>query len=140
MSKYGPWIDMRQVIASPMLAGTRTFDVERRLETITDVGGRTVTTTTWLRGVRGVIYPAGSNNVSREVALVLQGKGIVVVTMTRLYGVAKDGIEQRYQPDIVHFRDSRYQVVALEDYSEWADGFVQVPCASIDYVDVGPEA
>lgn len=139
MSKGGPWIDMSQVIASPMLAGTRTFDVERRQESVTEVGGRTVMVTTWLRGCRGVIYPASSNAVSREVALVLQGKGIVVVTTTRLFGVAKDGVAQRYQPDLVHFRGSVYQVVALEDYSEWGSGFVEVPCGTIDYVDLGPQ-
>lgn len=131
-----PWLNPGAVIASPFLAGTRAFTIQRRQQTV-GANGRTTVTQTNLIG-HGIIGPGGGG-VSRENSFQTQGKSITVVTRTRLYGVAADGSGQTFQPDRIVYRGDLFQVVSLTDMTEFGGGFVTAVCNSVDLVDQGPE-
>ena len=131
-----PWLNPGLAIASPFLSGTRTFNIERRQETIGS-NGRTMVTVTVLLG-HGTITP-GSGGVSREDSFETQGKSITVVTRMRLYGVAANGSGQVFQPDRIIWRGDKFQVASLNDMTEFGGGYVVAVCNSVDLVDQGPQ-
>ena len=132
-----PWLNPGAAIASPFLAGTRTLIVQRRAESVGS-NGRTIVTVTTL-SIQGIVTPTGNNGITRENSFQVQGKGITVATRTRLYGIALDQSLQAYQPDRILYRGDAFQVVNVQDATEFGGGWVLATCQSVDLVDQAPQ-
>lgn len=63
-------------------------------------------------------------------------KSVVVITRFALRGVSKDSNDNKsYTPDIVKWNNDFFVVIHVEDWSNYARGFVKATCTSIDSVD-----
>lgn len=130
-----PTLDVSDLLDDPDIAGD-TFEVIRRIETVTQQGRTGITEVS--QGMQvGAVYPTGSNSLSRQDAFQNGAKSISVVTTFRLRMAAQEGGVQ-FQPDIVVWEGDRYIVRELDDYSNYGAGFVRAGCTSIDFIDAPP--
>lgn len=132
-----PMIDISIALTSLMLADV--FMVIRRTETVDQYGESTITTQTFFP-VYGTVQAASSNDLKRLPDEQHQGKNLSIVTKFPLQGVAPG-----MQPDIIQWpmnnagaNADNFVVAYLDDYSQYAQGFVQAIARSIDMVDFTP--
>jgi len=132
-----PMIDISTALTSLMFVDV--FQVIRRTETIDQYGESTVTTQTFFP-VYGSVQAASNNDLKRLPDEQHQGKNISVVTKFPLQGVVAG-----YQPDIIQWpmnnggaNADSFVLAYLDDYSQFAQGFVQAICHSIDMADFTP--
>lgn len=130
-----PRLDPTRALSSPYLASK--FTVIRRPNTVSPTGVVVIGPTERLEGIGIITFPSASR-LQREDAYQIQGKMISVATKTRLYGAMRDKAGQQYQPDIILWRGDHYQVVSVDDWTNFGAGFVNALCASTDYVDEAP--
>jgi hypothetical protein len=108
----------------------------RRTQTVNDLGVAS-TTTVPTPSVPGVVYPSNENDLKRFPDLQIQSKAITVVCQFALRGESEvAGTE--FQPDVIVWSNDNYVVRALDDWSQYAAGFILAICTSIDLVDSPP--
>lgn len=113
-----------------------TFSVIRRTEVVNGFGVSTVTPAT-TSGLYGVLYPSNEDDLKRFPDLQIQSKAITVITRFALRGEAEtEGTE--FQPDIVAWGGDNFVVRAMDDWSQYAAGFILAICTSINLVDQPP--
>lgn len=131
-----PDLDVNDLILDPEVAATG-FQVLRRRETVTDQGRTSVNIATY--AAFGSIVPSGDNSLIREEGYGIGAKTINVITNFWLRHQAQDGPGgYRYQPDIVVWNGNKYLVKAVNDYSQFGQGFVEAECSSMDMIDQTP--
>lgn len=130
-----PLLDMSDVLTDPMFVDT--FSVNRRVQTVND-SGIASSTVQALPGINGVVYPSDENDLQRLPDLSIQTKAITVVTMFALRGES-EAAGSEYYPDIVVWNGDNFLVRHVNDYSNYAAGFILAVCTSIDLVDAPPE-
>lgn len=132
-----PMLDISVALTSLMFVDV--FQVVRRIETVDEFGESTVTLQTFFP-VYGSVQAASNNDLKRLPDEQHQGKNISVVTKFPLQGVTANG-----QPDLIQWPVNQnganadsFVVAYLDDYSQFAAGFVQAICHSIDMTDYAP--
>jgi hypothetical protein len=147
-----PLLDVSFAVCSPMLADS--FTVLRRTQTVNNFGIGSVASQT-ITPVYGVVAPSTENDLERFPDLEVQSKAITVITSFALRGEAEvagvrynaGGYNQggyggseaiSFQPDIVVWNNDNFLVRALEDWSQYAAGFILAICTSTDLVDQPP--
>ena len=132
-----PMIDMLVPLSNPYTLDF--FDVHRRKQIVNGYGEAAMSVEI-IPDVSGIVYPEGLADLSRRPEAQTNSKSIVAITRFALRSVStssEDGAV--YQPDIIVWRDDSFLVVRVEDYSNFADGFVKVTAAGIDMSDQAPE-
>jgi hypothetical protein len=124
-----PQLDVSLALTNPYTLDT--FSVLRRADTSNSFGEATLSTTTF-NNVRGVVYPEGDNRLQRLRDIQLQAKAICVITRFALRGSSKDGTGQNFQPDIVVWNGNNFIVELVDDYSQYAAGFIMATCVMTD--------
>lgn len=132
-----PMIDISTALTSLMFVDV--FQVTRRTETIDQYGESTVATQVFFP-VYGSVQAASNNDLKRLPDEQHQGKNISIVTKFPLQGVAPG-----MQPDLIQWpmnnggsNADNFVVAYLDDYSQFAAGFIQAIAHSIDMVDYTP--
>jgi hypothetical protein len=128
-------LDPTRALSSPYLA--QRFTVIRRPATVSTTGKVQIGPTERLDAIGVITFPSAAR-LQREDAYQIQGKAISIVTKTRLYGAMRDRAGQQYQPDVILWRGDHYQVVSVDDWTNFGAGFVNALAASTDYVDEAP--
>ena len=129
-------MDMTVALTNPY---TQTaFDVLRRKQ-ITNNFGEAKKEIEIVPGVRGVLYPEGSNDLDRKSDAQLQTKTITVLTMFAMRGESESANSGgKFQPDVIRWNANHFLVKRVEDYSKYARGFVKVTAHSFDMIDQAP--
>lgn len=84
----------------------------------------------------GGISPTGENSLVREEAFQTQSNAILVITDFPLRGASIDpGTNETYQPDLVFYKGSYYEVRTLDDYTSYGAGFIACECLQVTYRD-----
>lgn len=118
-----PSIDMRVALTNPITLDR--FNVLRRKQDV-NTAGRVVITTTLFNNVRGVVTPSLSmKDLQRMTNAQIQSKAIAIVTRFALRGETEDAGQQDFQPDIVFWHGNNFLIILVEDYSNYAAGFVR---------------
>lgn len=108
------------------------FTILRRTETL--VGGFPTYTTQTIAGQYGVITMASPNDLERMPEVDVSSKSIVIVTKSRLQ-LGSAGIKA----DIVQCMNGEtFQVVTVEDYSRYGQGYIWAIAKAVDYLDQPP--
>jgi hypothetical protein len=127
-------LDVSFAVTSAYLADS--FSVLRRTQTVNGFGIASVASQT-ITPVYGVVAPSNENDLNRFPDLEVQSKAITVITSFALRGEAEtEGTE--FAPDIVVWNNDNFLVRALDDWSQYAAGFILAICTSIDLVDQPP--
>lgn len=129
-----PLLDMSTVLDDPNIIDT--FAVLRRTEVVNNFGVSAVTAVS-TPGVYGVVYPSNENDLKRFPDLQVQAKALTVITRFALRGES-EASGSEFQPDVVVWNGDNFVVRALEDWSNYASGFILAICTSIDLVDQPP--
>ena len=117
------------------------FIVHRRTQ-IVDNYGESKISIEKIPLVRGVVFPEGLNDLARRPEAQINAKTLVFITRFALRGESKDSnTNSQYHPDLVEWRTNLFLVVRVEDWSNFARGFVRATCTSINSVDqaTGPK-
>lgn len=118
-----PTLDMRVALTNPMTLDK--FNVLRRSQSISD-SGRVNLTVTPFNNVRGIVTPSLSmKDLQRMTDAQIQSKAIAIVTRFALRGESEDSGHQDFQPDIVFWNNNNFLIILVEDYSNYAAGFVR---------------
>jgi hypothetical protein len=118
-----PPIDMRRGLTNPRTLDV--FNVLRRKQIVSDEGRISVETTPF-PDIRGVVTPNLSmKDLQRLSDEQLQGKAISITTQFALRGTSETVDQQNFQPDIVFWHGNNFVIVFVEDYSNYAAGFVK---------------
>jgi hypothetical protein len=128
-----PMLDVAVALTNPYTLDS--VNVYRRKQQINNFGeGKTQVTL--LTGVPGVVYPASKNDLDRREDAQRNAKSIVILSRFAMRGESEtiDGVS--YQPDIVVWRGGHFLIVTVEDYSNWARGFVKMTANAIDIQDL----
>jgi hypothetical protein len=129
-----PMLDFSEVLTDPMLLDS--FSVTRRQETVNNLGLSTITPTP-IAGLSGIVFPSDENDLKRFPDLQLQAKCITVITSFALRGESQASGSE-FQPDVVVWNGDNFLVRHIEDFSNYAAGFIKAICTSIDLVDQPP--
>ena len=127
-----PFLDVSDALSDPMTLDS--FLVHRRTETVDNFGLGKVSVEKIPQ--RGVVYPESLNDLARRPEAQINAKSLTVITRFALRGESKDSnTNAQYQPDLVEWHTDFFVVVHVEDWSNYARGFVKATCTSIDSVD-----
>jgi hypothetical protein len=126
-----PQVDIRVALTNPYTADR--FDVIRRADTTNNYGEQILNPTVFSNRY-GIVHPAsGYNDLQRMTDAQLQGKAIVVITRFALRGASQEAGEgASFQPDIVVWNNDNYLVQIVDDYSQFASGFMYCICTLLD--------
>jgi hypothetical protein len=130
-----PMLDVSVALTNPYTLDT--FTVTRRTEVVDGFGLSQVTPAS-IPGLYGVVYPSNEEDLKRFPDLQIQSKALTVITRFALRGEAEAANNTEFQPDIVVWGGNNFLVRALDDYSQYAAGFILAICTSIDLVDKPP--
>lgn len=122
-------LDLSRVLTNPRL--TTKFDVVRREQKV-NPGGRAKVEAKLYENVRGVLHPEGMNDLLRRPDSEIQEKSAKIFTRFPLRGESRQDPKQ-FQPDLVKWKGDAYVVIHVEDYSNYARGFV---CATLEAIDI----
>lgn len=129
-------LDMSQVLTNPVFLTK--FSVTRQNQVVNN-WGETKIETELIPIVRGVVYPEGPNGLARRPEAQTNAKTIVIFTRFALRGASiSANTDSSYQPDIVVWNGVKYLVAEVEDYSNYARGFMKVRAASTQEMDQAP--
>lgn len=126
-----PQLDVSDVLLDPAIADV--FDVTRRVQALT-AKGRTTTSPSVFKNVRGVVTAAHGNDLERLDDSQRMGRNMSVVTKFALRGPAQV-TGTKFQPDLVIWAGDTYVVKAVDPYERYGRGFVQAIIGSIDIID-----
>ncbi len=127
-----PFLDVTDVLLDPMFCAP--LVVKRRVQGL--VKGRTQLQVTVVDPAPvGVILPMGGE-LSRGPDMQTMPRRIEIHTPFRLRSESKkaDGTED-FQPDIVTFNGDDYQVVLVDDLSQYGAGFIRAEAETVALVD-----
>lgn len=125
-----PDLDVSPTLTSSMLVDD--FVVERRPYRV-DTAGRVMDTVPTIFHTFGVVQAVSPDDLTRGSDEQHMQKTISIATQFRLQGPAPG-----FQPDVVGWHGSRYQVSNVGDFAQFGEGFTIVTAQSIDSVDPGP--
>jgi hypothetical protein len=126
----GPMIDMRVALTNPYTLDK--FNVVRRNQVINNDGEVQITPTTF-NNVRGVVTPSvQQKDLQRMSDAQLMTKALTIVTMFGLRGASEDVTKNNFQPDIIVWNSDTFAVVFVDDYSNYARGFVRSVAVMMD--------
>jgi hypothetical protein len=129
-------IDMSQALTNPL--SLTKFSVIRQNQVINN-WGETKIDVEMIPVVRGVVFPEGPNGLSRRPEAQTNAKTLVIFTRFALRGASiSANTDGSYQPDIIVWNGNRYLVAEIEDYSNYARGFIKVRAASTQEMDQAP--
>jgi len=128
-----PMLDVSAALTNPYTLDS--FIVYRRKQTVNGFG-ETCVAVEIEKGIRGVVTPASLQELTRRPEAQIARKSITVITRFALRGESQTVEETQFQPDIVVWNNDSYLVVHVEDYSDYARGFVKVTANSTDMVDL----
>jgi len=116
-----PMLDVSVALTNPYTQDS--FDVHRKQEIVNSYGESCIELQL-IQGVKGVVFPEGSNDLARRPEAELTTKTLVIITRFALRGESNDSnTNGSYQPDTVFWRGTYYIVSRVEDYSNFAAGF-----------------
>lgn len=124
-------LDVSVALTNPYTLDT--FTIQRRVENVSSTGLGVLSPTVF-QGIRGVVHPAGDNDLSRLPDEEQQSKSIVVITRFALRGSTQDGVPQNWKPDIVQWNNNNFLVRHVDDYSKYARGFIYTICVMQDMI------
>jgi len=124
-------LDFSELLDDPDFAGT--FDVIRRVETISPLTGRSSTAETTESDIDGVVTPGDAGDLLRKDDSQMTSRIITVTTKYRLRA-SGDG----FQPDIVLYDGIRFTVRAAKAWHKLGDGFIRAACVSERAADPAP--
>jgi hypothetical protein len=124
-----PSIDMRVALTNPVTLDS--FNVIRRSQAVNN-SGKVVITPTPFNNRRGIVTPASFADLRRLADIQIQAKAISIVTRFALRGESEDAGQQEFQPDIVVWHGNNYVIKFVDDYSNYAAGFVRAVGALMD--------
>lgn len=127
-------MDMSDALSDPDLMDK--FDVIRRPETVSATTGKSTTTPTTFKKIRGVVSAAHGNDLERLDDADRMGRNISIVTSFALRGPSKDATAQVFKPDTILWRGSSYVVKTCDPYPQFGPGFVQAIAGSVGVVDL----
>jgi hypothetical protein len=123
-----PDLDVSPALESSMLSDA--IQVVRRANPVI-VNGRAQLATTATFNTFGVVVPASANDLDRLSDYQAQGKYISVVTEFTLQGAATlSGSD--LAPDQILYNGNTYQVVSLEDMTDWGMSWTKAICQMVD--------
>jgi UDP-N-acetylglucosamine 2-epimerase len=130
-----PSIDMRVALTNPITLDK--FNVLRRAQQVSDHGRVSVVVTPF-NNVHGIVTPSLSvKDLQRMTDAQIQSKALAIVTRFALRGEA-EVLGQEFQPDLILWHGNTFLVVFVEDYSNYAAGFVRAVAVMMD-IQVVPE-
>jgi len=133
-----PSLDLSEAYLEPSFLDT--FQVVRRVETISQEG-RSVVSTTRINAT-GVVDAASPNDLQRLGDMQFVDGAISIVTKFKLFDASQqvqNGKNTSYQPDLVFWAGAYYLVRTLENYSRYGIGWVQAICIEQTYVATPPQ-
>lgn len=130
-----PMLDVSAALTNPYTLDH--FDVYRRKQIMNDFG-EAKTAVQIISGVMGVVYAEGLNNLARRAEAQINPKSIVIISRFAMRGESQTVDKTQYQPDIVRCNGNYFLIVRVEDFSNYASGFVKMLATSIDMVDLPP--
>jgi hypothetical protein len=89
-----------------------------------------------LQNVQAIIYPASNNKLERRAEAQVNLNSIVLLTRFSLRGESETVDKWQYQPDVIFWKGNPFLVVDVNDYSNFALGFIKVTANSTDIVDL----
>lgn len=114
------------------------FIVKRRKQIVNNFGESTVEVEE-IPNVRGVLYAAAQNGLTRRPEAQTNSKSIEILTRFALRGESKSTEDNsEYQPDLVLWHGNLFVVTNIEDWSNYARGFIKATLGSINIVDQPP--
>lgn len=124
------------VLANPQFQTK--FTVIRQKQKVNPYG-ETKVETEIVPNIRGVLFPEGRNDLQRRAEAEITQKTLTIFTRFALRASAiKANDDSTFQPDIVVWNGTKYLVVELEDYSNYASGWVKARVASTQEQDQAP--
>ncbi|HVI10226.1 MAG TPA: hypothetical protein VND65_18190 [Candidatus Binatia bacterium] len=131
-----PMLDVSVALTNPYTLDS--FNVHRRKQTINEFGETTISDKVFA-GVAGIVHPEGGNDLARRPEAQIQTKSLTVYTRFGLRSESEDCEDNsQYQPDLIEWRGDFFLVIHVEDWSQFARGYVKVTATSIDMVDQPP--
>lgn len=124
-----PSLDLSEALFEPSFLDQ--FVVKRRRQVMDQYGIAAITTQ--LIAAFGTVTTSSGNDLKRGADEQHAEKNIHIVTSFRLRGATVG-----YQPDLVTWHGDDFLVKKVEDYTGYGIGWVQVECASIDFMDQPP--
>jgi hypothetical protein len=127
-----PLIDVTELLYDPDIAG-QGFTVIRRQEIVNNFG-ESVVIEQRIPGLAGSVQPSGDNSLIREDAYDAQADSIHVACVFRLRGVAQVN-NTRFKPDIILWNGNTYEVMVVNSWDQFGQGFIDAEATSIKYLD-----
>lgn len=125
-------IDVSDLTLDVDIAGQQ-FTVIRRSELVDNSGDGNLMPTTY-GPLYGAIYPTGDNALARTEEFSTQEKTITVLTKFRLTGPQIDSGGATYNSDIIVWKGNNYEVIRINDYGSFGQGFIEAECQAVDYL------
>lgn len=132
-----PMMDMSSALTNPITMDQ--FSANRRTQSV-DNFGISSTANVISTPLYGVVYPSNENDLKRLPDTQVQSKAITVITRFALRGESHTSGSE-FQPDIVVWplvNGNSYLVRDVLDWSQYAAGFINAICTSINLVDQPP--
>ena len=131
-----PGLDLSIALTNPLTLDS--FDVLRRRQVKNNFGEVNMDVER-TAAVKGVVYSESLNDLARRAEAQVTTKSITIITRFALRSEAQDANDNSvYQPDVVLWRGDQFLVVHIEDYSNYAHGFVKATAESMDITDQPP--
>lgn len=131
-----PMIDMRPALTNPYTLDK--FNVIRRVQLVSNDGEAQVVPTSF-QGVRGIVTPSvQQKDLERMSDAQLMSKALTIITIFALRGVSEDASKTNFQPDIVIWNGDAFLVTFIDDYSNYARGFIRAVAFMMDITAVPP--
>jgi hypothetical protein len=125
-----PQINMQVALTNPYTLDK--FDVIRRVQDVSEQGLVVLPEPQIFTGVFGTVASVQQKDLMRMTAEQLQSKSISIITRFALRGASEDAGQQDFQPDIVVWNGDSYLIIILDDYSNYALGFVRAVGVMMD--------
>lgn len=133
-------LDFKDALLAPEFLDS--FQVIRRVQ-LENSNGRVSSKDALPVNTRGVVVPFTPDTLRRETDMQTEFKSLSIITTFLLRGPSttacrdKDG--NTLLPDIIIWNKDKYLITALDDYSSYNPGFVDVVAVSLDYIDQPPQ-
>lgn len=116
-----------------------TFDLHRRVETVTN-HGRSSVVTTITPDQLGVVEASSPNDLERWPEADVSLKSINIITKVRLQLASTPGPAdgETYKADVVYWAGNYYQVGYVDDYSRYGEGYIFAIAQTTAYVPAAP--
>lgn len=131
-----PQVDLTPVLTNPFLLDQ--FDVWRRKQSVSPLGVVSPEIIV-IPAVVGVVFAEGPSGLTRKPEARTAAKTLIVFTRFNLRSESQKINGDNWMPDVLYWNAGQYLVIALDDFSHYALGWVKATVASKHVVDRPPE-